>query len=35
MDKNLKIIVVNPPSEQRIRELIDAIKEFIQATYYS
>lgn len=31
----LKIIVKNPPSEERKKELINEIKEWIQINYYS
>lgn len=35
MDKKLKLIVKNPPNEERQKELIKEIKEFIQINYYS
>lgn len=31
----LKIIVNNPPNEERQKELINEIKEWIQINYYS
>lgn len=35
MEQKLKLIVKNPPSEEKIKELIQEIKEFIQINYYS
>lgn len=35
MDKKLKLIVKNHPDEERQKELIKEIKEFIQINYYS
>lgn len=35
MNQKLKIIVKNHPSDERVKELIAAVKEFIQITYYS
>lgn len=34
MDQKLKIIVKNPPCEEKIKEFIKEIKEFIQNNYY-
>ena len=33
--ENLKIIVINPPSDERQKELLTEITEFIQDKYYS
>ena len=36
MKKNkLKAVVINPPSEERQKEIIEEISKFIQDTYYS
>lgn len=34
-DKNLKIIVMNPLSKEKQKEIIAIIKQFIQEKYYS
>ena len=33
--ENLKIIVINPPSDEHQEELLKEITEFIQDKYYS
>ena len=35
MKNELKIIVINPPSEEHIEDLCNQIKDFIQTNYYS
>ena len=35
MNKNLKIIVINPPSEEHLEELCNRVREYIQESYYS
>lgn len=35
MKPSLKIVVMNPPSEERQKEIMKNLTEFIQITYYS
>lgn len=35
MEQKLKIVVMNPPSDNHLNELCEAAKELIQSKYYS